>query len=95
VFSHIERRDGGDGGGRSMQSEKPPQCFNCDQPMSFSLRISLPPQFVYRCEACKVEAWVPERQPLVAPAPPPPSPHGQQQQQAQREVKNSDSDGTG
>jgi hypothetical protein len=62
-----------------MHSEKPPKCLNCDRAMSFTLRISLPPQLVYRCETCKVEAWVP----LPKSATQPHSQPAQQQQQPQ------------
>ena len=41
------------------QDNKPARCFKCSEPMTFSTRIHLPPQIVWRCEPCKIEAWVP------------------------------------
>ena len=41
------------------QDDIAPRCLQCSQPMTFSTRIHLPPQIVWRCEPCKVEAWVP------------------------------------
>jgi hypothetical protein len=42
-----------------MEESKPPSCVNCGKAMTFNTRIHLPPQVVWRCEPCKVEAWVP------------------------------------
>ena len=68
----------------------PPFCERCAGATSFVGRISLPPQMIYRCEACAHEMWLtnsptPQHRPptrqLEARQP-------QQQQQPQPDEKN-------
>jgi DNA-directed RNA polymerase subunit RPC12/RpoP len=64
-----------------METEYAPRCVRCGKPMSFAGRISLPPQMIYRCEACRTEIWTGSQ-----PAPAPlftEQPSQQQQQQPQ------------
>ena len=51
-----------------MEPSKSPACRHCGGAMVFATRISMPRQTVYRCESCKTEAWILDRQP-AAPAP--------------------------
>jgi hypothetical protein len=45
-----------------MEQEKPPLCSKCGLAMTLTTRISHPPaQFIYRCEPCKAETWLPDR----------------------------------
>jgi hypothetical protein len=59
--------------------------------MSFTVRITVPPQIVYRCETCKVEAWVPE--PKTIQSTPDPQPAQQQQQPQPKEANGKVTDG--
>jgi hypothetical protein len=44
-----------------MGLDKLPACRSCGKAMTFATRISMSRQMVYRCESCKVQAWIPER----------------------------------
>jgi hypothetical protein len=61
--SVAERRDRGPAfkGSTPMEQEFSLLCLNCGLAMTFTARISLPPQVVYRCEPCKEEMWVRDR----------------------------------
>jgi hypothetical protein len=56
----------------------PPLCERCAGVTSFAGRISLPPQMIYRCEACAHEMWL-----TNSPTPPAQQPEAQQPQQQQ------------
>jgi hypothetical protein len=45
----------------NMGPHKSPACRSCGKAMTFAIRISMPPQMVYRCEPCKAQAWIPEQ----------------------------------
>jgi hypothetical protein len=67
-----------------IEFEKPPTCYQCGGAMTFAARITLPPQSVYRCEACKFEIWLAQPKAegaIVVPPVPEPSLHGSQIQQ--------------
>ena len=65
-----------------MEPDTPPRCYRCGAAMSFATRVG-PLQSVYRCDTCKVEAWVPAYvDPPIAPMlPEPQEPVAQQQPQ--------------
>jgi hypothetical protein len=76
-------------GDANMEPDTRPRCYLCGKAMTFATRISMPLQYVYRCEACKVEAWVPAyaEPPFASPPPEPQQPVAQQQQQQQPQPK--------
>jgi predicted SprT family Zn-dependent metalloprotease len=44
-----------------MEPAKWPTCRSCGEPMTFATRVTMPRQSVYRCESCKEQAWIPDR----------------------------------
>jgi hypothetical protein len=77
----------------------PPLCERCSGATSFVGRISLPPQMIYRCEACGHAMWLtngptPYQQPSVHQPEAQQPPQQQQQEQPQPHQKK-EYDGSG
>jgi len=77
-----------------MSITDPPSCERCAGATTFVGRISLPPQMIYRCEACAHEMWL-TRSPAPHHRPTAHQPEGQQQQQQLEPDKKKGEDGSG
>jgi hypothetical protein len=78
-----------------MDITDPPRCERCAGDTTYVGRISLPPQMIYRCDACGHETWL-TNSPTPFHRPPAHKPEAQprQQQQQQQPDKKKEEDGS-